>query len=78
MLTGQVRSDEWSVLTATHAVEGGYECEVRIEHSDGRGNRFEHCFRHEGCFANEHDAMLAGLRAGMVWIDLKVSGTIGV
>jgi hypothetical protein len=77
-LTGKIDGEDWSVHADTLDVPGGYVCELRVEHRDPGGGRFEHRFRHFGRFDGERDAILAGLREGMVWVGLKLTKTIGV
>ncbi|SAL86748.1 UDP-glucose 4-epimerase [Caballeronia choica] len=77
-LTGKIDGADWSVHADTLDVPGGYVCELRVEHRDPKGFRFEHRFRHSGRFDSERDAILAGLREGMVWVGLKLTKTIGV
>jgi hypothetical protein len=77
-LKGTIDCAQWSVHADTLEVPGGYACDVRVEHRDATGARFEHRFRECGPSDGERDAILAGLREGMVWIGLKVTRTIGV
>lgn len=77
-LRGTIDCALWSVHADTLEVPGGYACEVRVAHEDATGASFEHHFGECGPFGNERDAILAGLREGMVWIELKVARTIGV
>jgi hypothetical protein len=74
-LIGQVTGSDWTVSTATLPADGGFCCEVHVGHI-GAGGEFEHRFRHAKVFANEREAVLDGLREGMVWIGLKRSETI--
>ncbi|SAL57731.1 hypothetical protein [Caballeronia humi] len=77
-LKGAIDCAQWSVHADTLEVPDGYACEVRVEHGDASGASFEHRFRECGPFDDERDAILAGLREGMVWIGLKVTRTIGM
>jgi hypothetical protein len=77
-LTGHVICADWSVATETVPVPDGFACTIRVEHCDPSGTQFSRQFRHASVFADEHEAMLAGLREGIDWINLKISKTIGV
>jgi len=74
-LKGQVTSDSWNVTTDTYPVGGGFSCEIHVGHT-GSGEEFKHQFRHSKIFTTEREAVLDGLREGMVWINLKQSQTI--
>ncbi|SOE97315.1 hypothetical protein SAMN05414139_10421 [Burkholderia sp. D7] len=74
-LKGQVTSDSWNVTTGTFPADGGFGCEIHVGHA-GAGEEFKHQFRHSKIFATEREAVLDGLREGMVWISLKLSETI--
>jgi hypothetical protein len=39
---------------------------------------FRHAFMHSSIFPTEREAVLAGLREGMDWIQLKMSNTLSV
>ncbi len=74
-LKGQVTSDSWNVSTDTFPADGGFGCEIHVAHALS-GEEFKHQFRHSKIFATEREAVLDGLREGMVWISLKLSETI--
>lgn len=74
-ITGQVTGDDWIVFTDTFPADGGFGCEVHVGQS-GAGGQFKHRFRHSEVLPTEREAVLEGLREGMVWIDLKRSETI--
>ncbi|SAL61725.1 UDP-glucose 4-epimerase [Caballeronia terrestris] len=75
-LSGKVTCAEWSVAADTHEAEGGFGCSIRVEQHRSDGVLFEHNFEHCKTFESEREAVLAGLREGMVWINLKLSSTI--
>ena len=71
-LTGHIDSGAWSVQAFTSpAPQGGFCCEVNVAHGS-QTQRFSHAFAHHCVFETERDAVLEGLREGMVWIDLKI------
>ncbi|MEM5331015.1 UDP-glucose 4-epimerase [Paraburkholderia sp. JHI2823] len=71
-LNGHIDSGAWSVEAVTSpAPQGGFCCEVRVMHGS-QTQRFSHAFAHHRVFESEREAVLEGLREGMVWIDLKV------
>jgi hypothetical protein len=74
-IKGQVTGDGWIVSADTFPVDGGFGCEVHVGHSSV-GGEFKHRFRHSKVLPTEREAVLDGLREGMVWIDLKRSETI--
>jgi hypothetical protein len=75
-LLGNVTGDGWSVTAETFAAAtASYGCEVHVRH-DGSDGDFKHSFRHWKTFSTEREAVLDGLHEGLVWIDLKQSGTI--
>ncbi|KVZ04400.1 hypothetical protein [Burkholderia ubonensis] len=78
-LSGNIREDDWSVEVETRpdAAGGGFRCRVQVEHGVGAG-RFHHAFEHIESYPTEREAVLAGLRAGMTWIELKRSQTFNV
>lgn len=47
-------------------------CDIKVMHGTP-GGAFRHAFRHGGTYPAERDAMIEGLRAGMTWIELKMS-----
>lgn len=77
-LSGNIREDDWTVEVETRPDDaGGFRCRVRVEHSEGTG-RFHHEFEHGQAYPTEREAVLAGLRAGMTWIELKRSQVFNV
>jgi hypothetical protein len=74
-LKGQVTGNDWTVFTDTFPADGGFGCEIHVGHT-GSAGEFKHRFRHAKIFATEREAILDGLREGMVWISLKQSETI--
>jgi hypothetical protein len=77
-LTGKVGEAGWTVSVKTVRADGGGFCaDVRVSHETG-GCMFTHAFRSHVPCASERDALLEGLREGMVWIELKRSRTIRV
>ncbi|OUL95624.1 hypothetical protein CA603_07310 [Paraburkholderia hospita] len=59
------------------AGEGGYLSTIHVKHSSPEGD-FEHTFRHGRKFSTEREAVLDGLREGMIWIGLTIARTIDV
>lgn len=76
-ITGKVSEADWSVSTEVNQADGGYECRIRVTHRTP-GGVFTHEFKHGGIFAAAREAMLEGLREGMVWIELKQAKTFHV
>jgi hypothetical protein len=76
-ISGNISEADWSVSTEVDQVAGGHECRVRVNHRTADGV-FTHEFKHGGIFATEREAVLEGLREGMVWIELKRAKTIHV
>ena len=71
-LNGHIDSGAWSVQAVTSpGPQGGFRCEVNVSHGS-QTQRFTHAFAHHRVFESEREAVLEGLREGMVWIDLKV------
>jgi hypothetical protein len=78
-LSGKVTDEKgnWAVNAETHESGGGFSCEIHMTiHSEA--GEFAHEYKAERTFDTEQDAVLYGLREGMVWIDLKMSRTIRV
>ena len=73
-LTGCVHEDDWSVSGETRQVTGGFTCQIRVQHAIPDG-KFDHAFTQSGVFSTGHEAMIEGLREGMVWIGLKRANT---
>jgi hypothetical protein len=77
-LTGKVDEDGWSVRVETKPAPDGKFCsDIHVCHRT-RDGKFAHVFANQECFSTEREAMLAGLREGMIWIELKRSRTFHV
>lgn len=76
-ISGNVCDADWSVSTGVNETSGGYDCRIRVSHRTPEGV-FSHGFKHSRIFATEREAVLEGLREGMVWIDLKRAKTIHI
>jgi len=77
-LNGHIDSDAWSVQAVTSpAPHGGFSCEVSVSHGS-QAQRFSHAFAHHRVFESEREAVLEGLREGMVWINLKIQNAFEV
>lgn len=77
-LSGNVREGDWTVEVETRTDDTGrFRCRVRVEHG-GDAGRFQHAFEHSRSYPTEREAVIEGLRAGMTWIELKVSQVINV
>jgi bacillopeptidase F (M6 metalloprotease family) len=76
-LSGSVYDGHWSVSVVTHPTPGGFDCTIQLSHTTAEGV-FTHEFRHDSIFPSEREAVLAGLREGMVWVQLKMSKTLSV
>ncbi|QCP49885.1 UDP-glucose 4-epimerase [Trinickia violacea] len=74
-MSGKVGEGDWSVSAEVKPVAGGFVCTVHVDHDDPKG-KFEHQFKHHTVFATERDAVLEGLREGMVWIEQKRAHSI--
>lgn len=76
-LSGTVVERHWTVSADTAPVPGGFVCTIRVSH-DGAGGCFEHAFKHFKTFRSEREAVLDGLREGMLWIEQKRSKTFSM
>ncbi|MBN3752235.1 hypothetical protein G3N95_04740 [Paraburkholderia sp. Tr-20389] len=77
-LSGNVQEGEWSVNVQTEEAEdGGYRSTIHVRHWSPDGD-FERTFRQGKKCSTERDAVLEGLREGMMWIGLKMARTIKV
>ncbi|WP_341319232.1 UDP-glucose 4-epimerase [Paraburkholderia sp. IMGN_8] len=76
-LSGSVCDNDWSVSVTTHQTAGGFYCSIQLSHNAPEGV-FKHGFTHSGVFPTEREAVLAGLREGMVWVQLKVARTLSL
>ncbi|MEX3846373.1 UDP-glucose 4-epimerase [Paraburkholderia sp. BR10882] len=71
-LNGHIDSGAWRVQAlASPAPQGGFRCEICVTHGP-QTQCFSHAFAHHRVFETEREAVLEGLREGMVWIDLKI------
>lgn len=73
-LSGSAQGPKWRVSAQTSPAPGGFVCRVRVEHDGVRG-AFSHEFVHATRYKVEREALLDGLRQGMLWIDHKVTRT---
>ena len=77
-LSGNICDGHWSVSAVTHPTPaGGFDCAIQLSHDTPEGV-FTHEFRHSSIFPTEREAVLAGLREGMVWVQLEMSKTMSV
>jgi hypothetical protein len=76
-ISGTVSEADWSVCTEVNETDGGYDCRIRVSHRTPDGV-FTHEFKHSRIFSTEREAVLEGLREGMVWIELKQAKTFHV
>jgi hypothetical protein len=76
-LSGNVGDGHWSVSAVTRPTTGGFDCLIQLSHATPEGV-FAHEFRHSSIFSSEREAVLAGLREGMVWVQLEMSRTMSV
>jgi len=78
-LSGRVNEENgnWSITAKTHEAEGGFICQINVTARNLHGD-FTHEFKDSQIFIAEQDAVLHGLREGMIWIDLEISRTIRV
>jgi hypothetical protein len=76
-LSGKVNERDWSVSVETCLAPGGFECLIHVAHSGPTG-MFEHQFKHFKLFRTEPEAVLDGLREGMLWIEHKMSNAFSL
>ena len=76
-LSGTICDGHWSVSAVTHPTTGGFDCSIQLSHSTPEGV-FTHEFKHSSVFPSEREAVLAGLREGMVWVQLKMSNALSL
>lgn len=70
-LRGIVDAGSWIVQAITSpAPQGGFTCQISITQS-APAEEFGHAFAHHREFETEAEAVLDGLREGMLWVDLK-------
>jgi hypothetical protein len=75
---GEIHDGDWEVDVATSRRDDGrFACLIRVAHRL-QDATFKREFQHTETFANERDAMVAGLREGMIWIELKRCRTFDV
>jgi hypothetical protein len=67
----------WSVSAVPHEAAGGFDCTIQFRYSTPQGIR-KHAFTHSSVFPTEREAILAGLREGMFWVDRKMSEILSV
>ncbi|CAN7613741.1 UDP-glucose 4-epimerase [Trinickia sp. LjRoot230] len=73
-LSGSVSARHWTVTVDTLPVADGFACAIRVAH-DSTGAPFEHTFKHFKTFGSEREAILDGLREGMLWVEHNASRT---
>jgi len=73
-ISGNVNEADWSVSAEVEETAGGYHCRIRVSHRTPEGV-FQHEFKHSKVFPTEREAVLEGLREGMVWVGLKQART---
>lgn len=71
-VSGKVCAHDWSVSVEVSPASDGFVCTIRVGHSDPKG-KFEHQFKHFKVFRTEREAVLDGLREGMVWVEHKMA-----
>jgi hypothetical protein len=76
-ISGNIAEEHWNVAAETFPAPGGFGCHIRVSHG-GPHSAFEHEFNHSRRFRTEREAILDGLREGMIWIEYKLSKTIDV
>lgn len=76
-MSGKVGEAGWSVSVETTAAERGFECRISVSCTEPDG-RVEHSFRHSKVFGTEREAMLEGLREGMIWVEQKMAGAFSI
>jgi hypothetical protein len=76
-LSGKISegTGKWAVAAESRDVAEGFRCLISTTIFTPEGN-FTHEFKDSRTFCTEQEAVLQGLREGMVWIDLKISRTI--
>ena len=63
------------VAKQTNEVAGGFACTIHVTQRTP-DEIFEHQFLHGEVFSTEREAVLSGLREGMLWLELKIAKTI--
>jgi hypothetical protein len=76
-LSGSVSESDWSVCADVRETSGGFDCLIRVARS-GPEHSFAHEFKQSRAFRSEREAVLEGLREGMVWIDLRMSNAFSL
>jgi hypothetical protein len=74
-ISARVSESGWDVSVETNEVAGGFACTIHVTHRTP-DEIFEHQFLHGEVFATEREAVLSGLREGMLWLELKIAKTI--
>jgi predicted RNA binding protein with dsRBD fold (UPF0201 family) len=70
-LQGEIRDGDWAIDVSTSArADGQHDCRIRVSQRCGEGS-FDRQFLHDRIFPTAREAMLEGLREGMIWIELK-------
>lgn len=70
-LNGTISAGTWTVRAETApAPQGGFACRIEVAHGAEEA-RFTHAFAHHRTFESETEAVLEGLREGVLWIELK-------
>ncbi|NRO96978.1 hypothetical protein GWC77_13715 [Paraburkholderia sp. NMBU_R16] len=77
-VSGKVNEHDWSVSADVQPASGGFVCTIHVDHVDHAdpNGKFEHCFKHHRVFGTEREAVLEGLREGMIWIEQKMAHSI--
>jgi hypothetical protein len=77
-MQGEIHDGDWEVDVRTQLRDDGrYACRVQVSHRL-QDTQFRREFQLADTFANERDAMVEGLREGMIWIELKRCHTFDV
>lgn len=74
-VSGNVSEQDWSVSVEVSPAPEGFVCTIHVAHSEPNG-KFEHQFKHFKVFGTEREAVLDGLREGMVWLEQKLAHSI--
>ncbi len=76
-LSGKISEHDWPVSAESRLAPGGFECLIRVAQS-GPAGTCEHEFKHFKIFRTELEAILDGLREGMLWIEQKMSNAFSL
>jgi hypothetical protein len=74
-ISARVSESGWDVSVETSEVAGGFASTIHVAHRTPE-ETFEHQFIHGEVFPTEREAVLSGLREGMLWLELKIAKTI--